>query len=192
MRIGPFCEKLPSRLTLCTVALTFLQVACLRAQEPQIPDGPKPKIERRSFWHRLFPYDRFEWSMAVVQAAAELFDGAATHNYTHRDLARCQACTEGEPLARFFLGPRPTWPRMILFGTVEDWVPTYLDHRMRRSRHRLIRWVAPVPQFVLTSIHIKEGTRAADMPDDCTIGMVEFNGHCYIPGTVPPSVFSRK
>jgi hypothetical protein len=199
------CMKMvPSRkrriaplLGCCIGALIFSQTTCLCGQESHPLANSrliilKPKIEKPSFARRLFPYNRVEWSMAAVQGGAELFDGIVTHNYTHRDLTRCQGCIEGDPLARFLLGPRPGWPKMILFGTAEVWAATYLTHRMRRSRHRVVRWFAPIPQLALTSVHIKQGAGVANAPDDCWAGWVERQYVCYGTGAPVPAIAKTK
>ena len=180
------------RIGFCLLVLSLVPAGSLRAQENQLLDNPKPKTEKPKLLHRVFPFDRLEWSMAFLQAGAEIFDGHETHNYTHRDLARCQGCTEADPLSYAFLGPRPTWPRMTVFGTVEDWASTYLDHRLRASRHRFIRWLGPVSQLTLTSIHVKQGDWVANTPDDCKIGWTEVHFACYSPGSAPSFIVRKR
>jgi len=138
---------------LCVAAI--LLPGSLRAQETQPLSAPVAKTATPNPIHRLFPFDRVEWAFALAQASAEAFDGHKTYVGTH--VHTCADCTEAEPIALFLDGPRPSWGRLIAFGTLEDWGATYLDHQMRGSHHKIIRLLGPIPQITLIALHLKYG-----------------------------------
>jgi hypothetical protein len=143
--------------------LTTLSGCTLRAQElsPLLAasskiEGPKPKILKpRPNARSRFALDRTSLALGLFQAGAELFDGIGTHRYVNAP--SCRSCIEGDPVCRFFLGRRPTWPRMVTLGTLEVFGAAYLQQGMRRSPHKLLRWLAPATSLALTTIHIDQG-----------------------------------
>jgi hypothetical protein len=40
---------------------------------------------------------------------------------------------------------------------MEDFGAAYLQQRMRRSQHKLVRWLAPAAPLTLISIHLEQG-----------------------------------
>lgn len=115
------------------------------------PDAPEPHRTARS----RFTLDRSSLSFGVLQGGAELFDGIATHRFVHA--ATCRSCVEVDPVCRLFLGPKPTWPRMLSLGTMEAFGAAYVHQGMRRSPHKLVRWLAPVAPLTLIGIHLEQG-----------------------------------
>jgi hypothetical protein len=115
------------------------------------PNAPEPRAAAR--WR--FALDREAIGLGVLQGSAELFDGIATHRFVHAPT--CPLCVEVDPVCRFFLGPKPTWPRMLTMGTLEVFGAAYLHQSMRRSPYKLVRWLAPIAPLTLTGIHIGQG-----------------------------------
>jgi hypothetical protein len=158
MKLRHNSSRLSRVLFAFLAAITALFGRALHAQDPSplLPPSPKleapiPKTNDRS----RFALDRASVALGLLQGGAELFDGIGTHRYVHAPL--CRSCTEGDPLCRLFLGPRPTWPRMLTLGTMEDLGAAYLHQSMRRSPHKLVRWLAPVAPLTLSALHIDEG-----------------------------------
>ncbi len=117
------------------------------------PNAPEPRPAAR--WP--FALDRASLALGTLQASAELFDGIATHRFVHT--RTCPLCVEVDPVCRIFLGPKPTWPRMLTMGTLEVLAAAYLHQNMRHSRYKLVRWLAPVAPLTLTAIHLDQGFR---------------------------------
>jgi hypothetical protein len=104
-----------------------------------------------------FALDRASLALGVLQGGVELFDGIATHRFVHN--SGCRSCVEVDPVCRLFLGPKPTWLRMLTMGTLEAFGAAYIHQSMRRSPHKLVRWLAPVVPLTLTSIHLEQGLK---------------------------------
>lgn len=150
--------RLPRLIFGSLAAITALYGRALYGQDasfilPAAPklEAPKAKTPPRS----RFPLDRASLSLGLLQGGAELFDGIGTHRFVHAPF--CRSCTEGDPVCRLFLGPRPTWPRMLTLGAIEDFGAAYLHQSMRRSPHKLWRWLAPVAPLTLIGIHLDQG-----------------------------------
>jgi hypothetical protein len=127
-------------------------------QRTELIELPAPKSDvLEKVHHSPFALDRPAIALGLVQAGAELFDGINTRRYVTNPL--CKVCTESDPVSRFFLGPRPTWPRMLTYGTAEDVAAAYLHQYMRRSSHKALRWLSPAAPLTLTAIHVFEGKR---------------------------------
>jgi len=125
-----------------------------RGQTTELIELPAPKPASLEKIRRSpFALDRPVIALGVVEASAELFDGISTRVTN----PLCKACTEGDAVSRFCLGPRPTWPLMLTYGTVEGVAAAYLHQHMRRSSHRSLRWLSPVAPLTLTAIHVIEG-----------------------------------
>lgn len=142
----------------CLTVLSGLCGRALYAQDssPIVPlssniEAPIPKSGARE----LFALGRPSIALGLLQGSAELFDGIGTHRYVHA--ASCPTCTEVDPVCRLFLGPRPTWPRMLALGTVEDLNAVYLQQSMRRSPRKMTRWFALAAPLTLIGIHLGEG-----------------------------------
>jgi hypothetical protein len=115
------------------------------------PDTSEPRLGARS----RFALDRASVAFGVLQGGVELFDGIGTHRFVHAPT--CRSCVEVDPVCRLFLGPKPTWPRMLTLGTMEAFGAAYLHQSMRRSPHKVVRWLAPVVPLALTGIHLEQG-----------------------------------
>jgi hypothetical protein len=122
-------------------------------------EAPKPKEVKppRSVTRPRFALDRASVTLGLLQGGVELFDGVATHRFVRTP--GCPYCVEVDPICRLFLGPKPTWPRMLTLGTMEAFGGAYLHQGMRRSPHKLVRWLAPVVPLTLTGIHLEQGLR---------------------------------
>ena len=158
-------KSLPlSYAVLASLALILaLSGRTLRAQElsPLLAvrsklEAPKPKTPQPPpDAHSRFALDRTAVALGLLQGGAELFDGIGTHRYVHAPT--CRSCIEGDPLSRLVLGPRPTWPRMLTLGAMEAFGAAYLQQSMRRSPHKLLRWLAPGVPLTLIGIHLGQG-----------------------------------
>jgi hypothetical protein len=140
------------------IALFTLLLACHSAcgQQTELIELPAPKSDAlEKVHHSRFALDRPVIALGLIQAGAELFDGINTRRYVTNPL--CKVCTESDPVSRFLLGPRPTWPLMLTYGTAEDLAAAYLHQYMRRSSHRSLRWLSPAAPLTLTAIHVFEG-----------------------------------
>jgi hypothetical protein len=115
------------------------------------PDAPAPWLGARS----RFALDRASLAFGVLQGGVELFDGIGTHRFVHAPT--CRSCVEVDPVCRLFLGPKPTWPRMLALGTMEAFGAAYIHQSMHRSPHKLVRWLAPVVPLTLIGIHLEQG-----------------------------------
>lgn len=143
-------------------AVAFFPGSAMYAQESRLVLPLAPKIEApktvkapRKGGRSRFALDPLPIALGIVQGGVELFDGIGTRKYVQAPF--CRSCTEGDPVCRFFLGPRPSWSRMIVYGSIEDVAATYLHQSMRRSPHRLLRWLAPAAPLTLTGIHMVQG-----------------------------------
>jgi hypothetical protein len=131
-------------------------------EAPQ-PNPPKPKPnalrlnapEPQPVASSRFALGHTSLALGTLQASAELFDGIATHRFVHA--ATCRSCVEVDPVCRLFLGPKPTWPRMLSLGTMEAFGAAYVHQGMHRSPHKLVRWLAPVAPLTLIGIHLEQG-----------------------------------
>jgi hypothetical protein len=162
LRAGTTTSITPQKIVGFLLAVAFFCGSTMYAQESRfiLPLAPKieapkpltvPKVRHRS---RL-ALDTLPIVLGVVQGGVELFDGIGTRKYVQAPF--CRSCTEGDPVCRFFLGLRPAWPRMITYGSIEDVAATYLHQSLRRSPHRLLRWLAPAAPLTLTGIHMIQG-----------------------------------
>lgn len=120
-------------------------------------EAPKHKIfiPRNTKERSPFALDRPVLALGLLQGSAELFDGVATHRYVNAPT--CRSCREVDPVCRTFLGPKPTWPRMLALGAIEDLGATFLHQHLRRSPHKFVRWLAPAAPLALTAIHLEQG-----------------------------------
>jgi len=119
-----------------------------------LPDVPAPKVELgRPARRSRFALDRPVLVWGLSQGIAEIYDG-----YTTRRVVRTPNGRENDPLSLFILGRKPTWRRMVLFGSMEDIATMYLHQRMRTSRNRTVRRLAPFLPITLIGIHFVEGT----------------------------------
>ncbi len=67
--------------------------------------------------------------------------------------------TESDPLDRLFLGPRPTWSRMIPLGSLEIYGAALLAQQMKHSKYKVVRKLYLGPQIFCIGIHTYEGGR---------------------------------
>jgi hypothetical protein len=142
----PVCASLAFLLALSGRTLRAQELSPLLAVRSKL-EAPKPKTPQpRSDAHSRFALDRTAVALGLLQGGAELFDGPT-----------CRSCIEGDPLSRLVLGPRPTWPRMLTLGAMEAFGAAYLQQSMRRSPHKLLRWLAPGVPLTLIGIHLGQG-----------------------------------
>lgn len=87
-------------------------------------------------------HDRPVMALTAAQSAVLVADG-----YTTRQRVRL-GYTETDPLARMFLGGRPTWAGMAPLGAVQCLLETWLAERMHTSRNRWVRRMWWLPQSV--------------------------------------------
>ncbi|MGA8145921.1 MAG: hypothetical protein WB987_18690 [Candidatus Acidiferrales bacterium] len=85
-----------------------------------------------------------------------------------------------------------TWPRMILFGSIEDVGTAYLHQRLRMSPNSVVRRLAPLAPIVLTALHIVAGSHNLMLStNDCTNsfgpGYVDNGTVCYLPSSASGS-----
>jgi hypothetical protein len=155
-RAGPTTRITLQKIGGFLFVFTFLCGSTMHGQESRLILPLTSKIEAPKAFHRSrLALDPLPVALGIVQGGAELFDGIGTRRYVQAPL--CRSCTEGDPVSRFFLGPRPRWARMIVYGSVEDLAATYLHQSMRRSPHKLLRWLAPAAPLTLAGIHIVQG-----------------------------------
>lgn len=91
--------------------------------------------------------------LAVPQIGMMMVDGVTTRHNTKNGFI------EGDLVARQFIGLRPTWPRMILFGTLQTVAQTYAAEKMRRSRFKVVRALWWIPQTLSIGISTAEGVQ---------------------------------
>jgi len=84
-------------------------------------------------------HDKPVLALTALQAGLLVSDGITTRQVIHRGYF------EIDPVARIFIGTRPTWGRMAPIGAAQAIAGTWLAERMRTSRHIWIRrfWLAP-------------------------------------------------
>lgn len=111
-------------------------------------DSPKPKPAAvyRQDWKSI--------SLTAGLAGAELYDGFSTKRFING----CPNCDEKDPLARALLGSKPTWPRMVAFGTLEAGGAHFVAQWMRRSRNRWVRKFWWAPEAGLITAHLYQGS----------------------------------
>lgn len=81
-------------------------------------------------------------ALTAVQTGALVSDGVTTRQFLHRGY------TEVDPVARVFLGSKPTWGRMAPLGAVQVAAGMWLAERMAMSRHPWIRRFWWLPQVL--------------------------------------------
>lgn len=161
MKLRHNASLLPRVLFASFAAITALFGCALHAQDPPATLPPSPKLEApkpktlKTKDRSPFALDRASVALGLLQGGAELFDGIGTHRYVHAP--SCRNCIEGDPVSRLFLGLRPTWPRMLALGAMEDLGTTWLHQSMRRSPHKLVRWLAPAAPLTLIAVHLDQG-----------------------------------
>jgi hypothetical protein len=106
-----------------------------------------PKTVLREPWWKL---DRDVTALGMIHGAASLMDGITTRKLPNTFM-------EGDPLDRLFLGPTPTWSRMIPLGALEIFGTAFLAQRMKHSRWKVARRLYVAPQIVLTGLHTYAG-----------------------------------
>jgi hypothetical protein len=83
--------------------------------------------------------------LTAVQTGALVFDGVTTRQFLHRGY------TEVDPVARVFLGSKPTWGRMAPLGAVQAAAGMWIAERMAMSRHPWVRRFWWLPQVLGTA-----------------------------------------
>jgi len=81
-------------------------------------------------------------ALAAVQTGALVSDGVTTRQFLHRGY------TEVDPVARVFLGSKPTWGRMAPLGALQVAAGMWLAERMAVSRRPWIRRFWWLPQVL--------------------------------------------
>jgi hypothetical protein len=164
MKLRENSSRLSNVVFVALGAIAALQARAVCAQDlsPLLAvssklEAPKPKALNPSPGVARSPFalDHRSIALGLVLGGAELFDGIGTHHYVNAPT--CRSCIEGDPVCRLFLGPRPTWPRMLTLGAMEDLGAVYLHQRLRQSPHKLVRWLAPAAPLTLIAIHIDQG-----------------------------------
>jgi len=84
-------------------------------------------------------HDKPVLALTAVQSGLLVSDGVTTRQVVRRGYS------EIDPIARLFIGTKPTWGRMAPIGAAQVIAGTWLAERMRTSRHVWIRrfWWAP-------------------------------------------------
>jgi hypothetical protein len=93
---------------------------------------------------------------------SEVYDGMTTM----RTMNNCRRCYEADPAAKVLIGERPTWGRMIFFGTLETAGAYAVAAHMRNSNHKWERrlwWTVPAGLIVM---HAVEGSHNFVVPLD--------------------------
>jgi hypothetical protein len=80
--------------------------------------------------------------LTAVQTAVLISDGITTK------LTNRRGYTEVDPVARFFIGRRPTWSRMASLGAFQVVAETWLAERMKTSQHPWVRRLWWMPQII--------------------------------------------
>lgn len=62
--------------------------------------------------------------------------------------------TEGDPVARLFIGKHPTWKRMAPAGAGEIIAETWVAERMKTSNHKWVRRIWWVPQVADITVNV--------------------------------------
>jgi hypothetical protein len=81
-------------------------------------------------------------ALAALQSAALVSDGVTTRQFLRRGYV------EVDPVARIFIGRKPTWARMAPLGAVQVTAGMWLGERMAMSRHRWVRHFWWLPQVI--------------------------------------------
>src|SRR5208337_2922344 len=108
-------------LTGATKAQEFFEVPIPKVDPGIIEKGAPPKQLIRQPWWKL---DKDVTALGTMHSAAAIMDGITTR--------RCivMGTTEADPVDRLFLGPKPTWDRMIPFGGMEIYGAAVLAQQM--------------------------------------------------------------
>jgi hypothetical protein len=133
----------------------FVTAENFKAEPNPITSATPRVVPRRAGRDSRFALDRPVIVAGLTQGVSELYDGATTKYFLHH----CSTCREVDPVSRFLLGPKPAWPGMIAAGSLEVIATTYLHQSMRHSPHRFLRRSAPLVPFLLTAIHLIEGSQ---------------------------------
>jgi|SRR5208282_1574055 len=131
-----------------TRAQEFLEVPIPRVTPGLIGKSPSRKQLIREPWWKL---DKDVTALGLLHSAAAIMDGITTRRCTTRGM------TEGDPVDRFFLGPKPTWARMIPFGGMEVYGTALLAQHMKHSRFKAVRMFYLAPQIGLIGLHTNAG-----------------------------------
>ena len=135
-------------LTGATKAQEFFEVPIPKVDPGIIEKGAPPKQLIRQPWWKL---DKDVTALGTMHSAAAIMDGITTRRCTTRGM------TEGDPVDRFFLGPKPTWARMIPFGGMEVYGTALLAQHMKHSRFKAVRMFYLAPQIGLIGLHTNAG-----------------------------------
>jgi|SRR5690348_15004403 hypothetical protein len=81
-------------------------------------------------------------ALAALQTAALVADGVTTRQFLRRGYV------EVDPLARIFIGRKPTWARMAPLGAVQVFAGAWLGEQMAMSRHTWVRRLWWLPQVI--------------------------------------------
>lgn len=131
-----------------TRAQEFLEVPIPRASPGLIEKSPSPKpVIREPCWK----VDKDVTALGLLHSAAAIMDGITTRRCT------TMGTTEADPVDLLFLGPKPTWARMIPFGGMEVYGTALLAQHMKHSRFRALRTFYLAPQIGLIVLHANAG-----------------------------------
>jgi len=133
----------------CTACL-FLIASIAGAQNKEFPDTPQPNIVHpRNILH----FSRPVIVLGLTQGATMAFDGAVTHCDNSIAANRITGfdvyCHEADPIARLFIGDRPTWKRMIPIGAAFSIGAALIAEKMHRSERKWVHRLWWLPQVVL-------------------------------------------
>jgi len=131
-----------------TRAQEFLEVPIPRVTPGLIGKSPSPKPLIRDPWWMV---DKDVTALGLLHGAAAIMDGITTRRCT------TMGTMEGDPVDRFFLGPKPTWARMIPFGGMEVYGTALLAQHMKHSRFKAVRMFYLAPQIYLIGLHTSAG-----------------------------------
>lgn len=131
-----------------TKAQEFLDVPLPRVSPKTIELGSPPKPLIRQPWWKL---DKDVTALGTLHSAAAIMDGITTR--------RCivMGTTEADPVDRLFLGPKPTWARMIPFGGMEIYGAAVLAQQMKHSKFKVVRRLYLAPQIGFIGLHTYAG-----------------------------------
>ena len=131
-----------------TMAQEFLDVPMPKVS-PKIGEiDSSPKQVVRKPWWKL---DKDVTVLGTIHGAGSLMDGITTRQSVSHGF------TETDPVDRLFLGPKPTWSRMITLGSLEVCGTALLAQHMKHSKYRVLRKLYLIPQIGSIGIHIYEG-----------------------------------
>jgi hypothetical protein len=132
----------------------------LNLSEPAIISSRVPKAARDCMVSPHFLHlNCTPLKLGIVQGGAELYDGVTTRYFVHH----CKSCVESDPASRLFLGAKPSWKKMLTFGSIEAFATTYLHQRMYRSSNSFVRGLAPWLPAAIITVHVIEGSRNLTM-----------------------------